>query len=111
VDLFMPVVPLSRQLPNFRALVSKSVEAERHVILDWSRGFLDRDGKFVVEFQTTFNSSFWELYLNAALKSLGFSLDFTQTAPDFSAARDGMNVAAVGYDCKQRRRLCRRMGG
>jgi hypothetical protein len=74
--------------------MSKGDGAERQVILEWSNGFLDRDGKFVVEFQTTFNSSFWELYLNAALRSLGFALDFTHTAPDFSAARDGMNVAA-----------------
>lgn len=31
-------------------------------------GFEDRDGKFVKEFQTTFNSSFWELYLFACLR-------------------------------------------
>lgn len=29
------------------------------VLSDWARGFEDRDGKFVEEFQTTFNSAFW----------------------------------------------------
>lgn len=36
-------------------------------------GLLDRSGeakKFVTEWQTTFNSSFWELYLNKAFKEL-----------------------------------------
>jgi hypothetical protein len=38
------------------------------VLTDWARGFIDRDGKFVKEFQTTFNSCFWELYVYAVLK-------------------------------------------
>jgi hypothetical protein len=28
------------------------------VLQDWVRGFIDHDGKFVEEFETTFNSSF-----------------------------------------------------
>src|SRR5208283_4661801 len=78
MDLFTPVVPLSRQHPNFQAIVARAGEPEREVIRAWSDGFSDRDGKFVQEFQTTFNSSFWELYLNAALRSLGFAIDFTR---------------------------------
>ena len=50
---------------------------------DWAKGFIDRDNKFVHEFQTTFNSSFWELYLHAVLKHLGCSVDFSVAAPDF----------------------------
>lgn len=51
----------------------------------WAEGFVDRDGdgKFVKEFQTTFNSSFWEIYLYAALKHLGCTVDFGHHAPDF----------------------------
>lgn len=46
--------------------------------------YIDRDGKFVKEFQTTFNSSFWELYLFACFKELGCKVDFSKEAPDFS---------------------------
>ena len=50
---------------------------------DWADGFVDRDGKFVKEFQTTFHSSFWELYLHAVLKHLKCDIDFSKQAPDF----------------------------
>lgn len=49
----------------------------------WAEGFEDRDGKFIKEFQTTFESSFWELYLFAALKEWGLPLDLRHHAPDF----------------------------
>ena len=29
----------------------------------WAEGFPDRDGKLVIEFQTTFNSAFYNLHL------------------------------------------------
>lgn len=48
---------------------------EREVLSGWASGFRDRDGKFVKEFQTTYNSSFWELYLFAAFKDLGCTAD------------------------------------
>jgi hypothetical protein len=94
MDLFTPVVPPERQHPNFRALVQKGLECERDVLRTWADGFVDRDGKFVTEFQTTFNSSFWELYLYAAFRELGFTLDFTHPAPDFSVTRHGLTFAA-----------------
>jgi hypothetical protein len=56
---------------------------ERGVITDWASGFADRDGKLVKEFQTTFHSSLWELYLFAVLKELGLSVDFSKNRPDF----------------------------
>ena len=94
MDLFTPVVPVERQHPNFQALVSKGLECERDVLRKWANGFHDRDGKFVIEFQTTFNSSFWELYLHAAFRELGFALDFTHPAPDFRAARGDVTFTA-----------------
>jgi hypothetical protein len=94
MDLFTPVVPGERQHPNFRALIERGLECERDVLRTWANGFVDRDGKFVTEFQTTFNSSFWELYLHAAFRELGFTLDFTRPAPDFSAMRHGLTFAA-----------------
>jgi hypothetical protein len=55
--------------------------AERRVISEWSEGFQDRDGKFCIEFQTTFNSSFWELYLHACFRELGFGIEFPERCP------------------------------
>ena len=43
--------------------------SERAVLENWAQGFEDRDGKFVQEFQLTYESSFWELYLYAALRT------------------------------------------
>lgn len=56
---------------------------ERVVISQWAEGFLDRDGKFIQEFQLTFESGFWELYLHAVLKTLGMQMDMTISSPDF----------------------------
>lgn len=94
IDLFTPIVPTERQHPNFRALITKALECERDVLRAWAEGFVDRDGKFVIEFQTTFNSSFWELYLNAAFRELGFTLSFAHYAPDFSVTRGDLSFTA-----------------
>ena len=47
------------------------------VLSGWAHGFEDRDGKFIREFQTTYNSAFWELYLFAVLKLLGIEVNFS----------------------------------
>jgi len=83
MNLFKPVIPKTRLHPNFRMLSAKYTHYEKDVLQDWAKGFDDRDGKFVKEFQSTFNSSFWELYLFAALKELGLDVDFSHSAPDF----------------------------
>jgi hypothetical protein len=84
MDLFTPIVPEEQQHPNFRFITQPSFCApELEVIKGWANGFVDRDGKFVKEFQTTFNSSFWELYLFACFKELGCTVDFSHETPDF----------------------------
>lgn len=83
MDLFQPLVPPDKQHDIFRLLMHPAHAPEREVIASWAIGFVDRDGKFVKEFQTTFESSFWELYLHAMLKHLGMSLDHSFHAPDF----------------------------
>lgn len=83
LDLFTPQVPRDRWHPNFVRVHDHASSAEREVLLKWSEGFRDRDGKFVKEFQTTFNSSFWELYLHALFTALGCQLDQSQSRPDF----------------------------
>ncbi|MBX3231456.1 MAG: hypothetical protein KIT84_10960 [Labilithrix sp.] len=84
MDLFTPVVSVDLQHQNFRRLTSEGREPERDVLRRWATDFPDRDGKFVKEFQTTFNSCFWELYLHATFRASGLTLDFTKAAPDFS---------------------------
>jgi hypothetical protein len=83
MDLFRPVVDPTRFHPNFRNAMQKPYQSARDVLSSWAESFPDRDGKFVGEFQTTFNSSFWELYIFAVLKRFGFTVDFVFPAPDF----------------------------
>jgi hypothetical protein len=66
------------------------------VLNEWAKGFHDRDGKFVKEFQTSFNSSFWELYLWAILKHFHCDVDFSYSRPDFHVTSNGkFNIEAV----------------
>lgn len=81
--LFEPIVEERHLHPNFLKTMEEGAAGIRAVIEDWCEGFKDRDGKFVQEFQRTYNSSFWELYLFAALKELGLAVDFRHAAPDF----------------------------
>ena len=82
--LFTPVVSVEKLHPNFQAIMHPGFLGERDVISGWSQGFNDRDGKFVKEFQTTFNSSYWELYLHAVFKEIGLLIDWSHQSPDFN---------------------------
>ncbi|HEY6874215.1 MAG TPA: hypothetical protein VI298_15935 [Geobacteraceae bacterium] len=95
VDFFTPVVPEDRQHPNFRMITTPGInEPAIEVIKSWADGFVDRDGKMVKEFQTTFNSTFWELYLHASFRELGFVADYGYETPDFILSKDGYKIVA-----------------
>lgn len=81
MDLFNVQVKESKLHPNFINI--KDDPQIKDVLIKWSMGFEDRDNKFVKEFQTTFNSSFWELYLHTCFKNLGFKIDYSYNTPDF----------------------------
>lgn len=83
MDIWKPIFDNSALHPHFLALQIKERAAERRLIQSWADGFPDRDGKLVQEFQTTFNSSFWELYLHAVIRHYGYSFDWGNAAPDF----------------------------
>src|SRR5262245_32133316 len=83
MDLFTPIVAPKRFHPNFANCIARPNPYDNAVLSKWADGFVDRDGKFVEEFQTTFNSCFWELYLHAILKEATCKIDFTHHAPDF----------------------------
>lgn len=83
MDLFTPVVDPSKLHPGFVKISCARNRYALDVLQDWARGFQDRDAKFVKEFQTSFEPSFWELYLYAVLKNFNLSVDFRHSRPDF----------------------------
>jgi len=95
MHLFSPIIDTAHQHPNFRNVLSRANGFDMDVVNDWAKDFVDRDGKFVREFQTTFNSSFWELYLFAVLKKYGMAVDFSKPSPDFFLPEQGINIEAV----------------
>lgn len=97
MDILTPVVSEEMFHPNFTAILLDGLEEKRAELKRWVDGFPDRDGKFVKEFQTTFNSSFWEIYLFATFKEYGCSFDWSHKSPDFTLAKDGhhFSVEAV----------------
>ena len=102
MDLFNPKYPDDQLHSYFIRLISeKKYEPVKSVIESWASGMDGRKGerdKFIKEFQTTFNSSLWELYLNKAFRELGFKVDYAKETPDFSlvsGAGKVVNVEAV----------------
>ena len=93
LDIFKPIVPEDKQHINFKNFMLEQYKYARDVVAGWTEGFVDRDNKIVQEFQTTFNSSFWEFYLNAALKNLGFNIDYSHGRPDFLIEKEGVRLA------------------
>lgn len=83
MELFNPVVGEDKLHANFKAVMVRYRSAERSLLAKWVEGFEDRDGKLVKEFQTTFNSTFWEIYLYACFREYGFKQDWSKAAPDF----------------------------
>ncbi|UIJ82401.1 hypothetical protein [Rhizobium leguminosarum] len=105
MDLFEPRFREEKLHNHFRLISADAgYEKVQPIIQAWATGLLNRKGeseKFVNEFQTTFNSSMWELYLNRALIDLGCSVDFSKSAPDFFVRGPGnyeFNIEAVVSD-------------
>lgn len=99
MDLFTKGIPLAQQHPIFRMLMAQNCGPERDVLSQWAEGFIDRDGKFVREFQTTYEPCHWELYVHAVLKELGASVDFSHHAPDFVVSMGGANFTIEATIC------------
>lgn len=94
LDLFTPIVDETKLHPNFVRMLHKTAGPERDVLAGWADGFVDRDGKFVREFQTTFNGAFWEIYLHAAFRELGLRPDYSHAAPDFVLSGPPLRICA-----------------
>lgn len=63
---------------NYLQVLRHTQAKDRDELCRWSHGFPDRDNKLVDEFQTTFNSSFWEIYLYQLFQSCGAILDWSK---------------------------------
>lgn len=105
LNLFTPRFREEKLHNHFRLIAASPDYAKvQPIIQSWATGLLDRKGesqKFINEFQTTFNSSMWELYLNRALIDLGCSVDFSKSSPDFFVRGPGnyeFNIEAVVSD-------------
>lgn len=87
-DLFETSLDENKLHPYFKEIKNTPEYAETHKIInEWSEGIFQRRGeaaKFVNEFQTSFNSSFWEIYLNKVFKLLEFKIDYAKASPDFN---------------------------
>lgn len=95
MDLFSPVVAEERLSHNFLSMLAPSAAGMRAVLTDWANGFEDRGGEFIYQFQTTYNSAFWELYLFATLKLLNIEVNFSFHAPDFVCANQPIAMEAT----------------
>lgn len=96
VDLFALKAPTDDLHAAFRLLSSGTHWAPARAIMsEMMRHFVDVDGNFVQQFQTTaFDSRIWELYLYAALLDLGLYVNKKHEAPDFEV-RAGRKKAFV----------------
>ncbi|WP_414912006.1 hypothetical protein [Pseudomonas sp. IT-P44] len=96
VALFDTKLPIEQQHPAFHMLCTRPhwVPA-RAIMSEMMRHFVDVDGNFVEQFQTTaFDARIWELYLYAALLELGLFVNKDHEAPDFEVS-DGQNKVFV----------------
>lgn len=88
MDLFSTKISKNKLNDSFKYIYKDPRFAPvREVIQSWAHGLQQRSGekiKFVNEFQTTFNSALWELYLNEMFIRLGYSIDYTKDSPDFN---------------------------
>lgn len=90
VDLFNDIVPEKSQHHNYKAI--KNDNYKKNVINLWADDKIikrDKGDKFIKEFQTEFNSSFWELYIYQCLKRIGCNIDLKYEYPDYVVTYGG----------------------
>lgn len=83
MDLLTPIVEKNKEHKNFTTILERASTSAKSNLLSWAKNFPDRDNKFIKEFQTTFNSSFWELYLHRLFEEYQFAFNWDNSAPDF----------------------------
>ena len=94
VDPFDPVVRPAKLNPMFRLVSSHDgYSPARGMIREVFGSYVDRDGNFVEQLQTTgFDARIWELYLYAYLVNSGFMFQ-PSVSPDYVVSKHGVTVA------------------
>ena len=95
LDLFTPRVPPEKLHVFFTHLLRESAfTPARELIKNMMPNFVDVDGNFVEQFQTTgFDSRLWELCLFAYLTEEALFISRDHNAPDFIVQKYGETVA------------------
>lgn len=85
LDFFTVVVPANGQHPSFRTFTTAAgYTPALELLRELMHYFVDADGNFVQQFQSTgFDARLWELYLYALFTELGYGFNREQAAPDF----------------------------
>jgi hypothetical protein len=94
LEILRPVVRAEKIHENLRILLDDLGHSPaREIIKELAYAFVDIDGNYVKDFQTTgFNSRLWELYLFAFLYEQRFSLFREFERPDFCVEKDGCPI-------------------
>tara|TARA_R110000796_G_scaffold237778_1_gene357934 strand:- start:5153 stop:5428 length:276 start_codon:yes stop_codon:yes gene_type:complete len=68
---FIPKISSEKFHPQFKWLLDPGYQSERELLENWIDEFIIKDGldKTIKEFQSTFRSTFWEIYLNKVIIS------------------------------------------
>jgi hypothetical protein len=84
-EILNPCVADARLHPDFKYLLSSpAYSPARGLLKELSFAFVDLDGNYKKDFQTTgFEGRLWELFLYAAFYELKFFIDDTHAVPDF----------------------------
>ena len=94
VDIFNLAVPVTSLHPVFKILYEEEHHsAAREIMRELVQTFIDIDGNFVRDFQTTgCNARLWEIYLSVFLYEQRFSVLREFSSPDFLTIKDGFPV-------------------
>jgi len=95
-ELFVPTVPPQRLHPYFVKVASEDeFHSARDILREIGYSYIDPDGNFVEQFQTTgFNSRLWEIYLHAYLHEEEFWVSRDHPYPDYSCTK-GENIIHI----------------
>lgn len=94
LDIFDPVVPDDKQHEYFKILKTNEIRtAARNLIQEIAYSFIDVDGNYVEQFQTSaFDQRLWELFLYVLFHKMGFEIDNSKSIPDYSLSKFGIPV-------------------
>jgi hypothetical protein len=94
LSLFVPQGPDEQLNPIFRYIaVGEHHSAARGIMEEIAHAFVDVDGNYTKDFQTTgFNARLWEFYLFAFFYEQRFSIRREFVSPDFCLEKDGFPV-------------------